>query len=86
MGCVLAAGEGGRQGELLCALAPPQHWRGPGGAVQLTSPPSETPFSNYTFTQVIMPKPMYVSCCWLIFNLKNVSLRKEDAGRRVCCI
>lgn len=54
--------------------------------MQLTPPPSETPFSNYTFTQVIMPNPMYVSCCWLIFNLKNISLQKEDAGGRVCCI
>lgn len=71
---------------LLRAPAPPQRRRGPGGAAQLTPRPSETPFGNYTFTQVIKPNPMYVSCCWLIFNLKNISLRKEDAGGRVCCI
>lgn len=59
--------------------------RGPGGAAKLTPLPLEISFSNYIFTQVIMSNTIYVSCCWLIFNLQNTSLQKEGAGGWVCC-
>lgn len=41
------------------------------------------PFS--TQPEFVLRVAICVSCCWQMFDIKNVSLQKEDAGGQMCC-